>query len=118
EAEDFAVQAVRGELHTLRDLAENYKIQQRQLELAYLTLDNALSTIDAPPRVAPPGAAAAAGAADGPAALTQQLLSAQASLPRAQNQLLTVWINYLNTRLQLYRDLELMPLDERGVWID
>jgi hypothetical protein len=31
---------------------------------------------------------------------------------------LALWINYLNARLQLYRDLELMPLDARGVWID
>jgi outer membrane protein TolC len=111
-AEDFTVQAVRGEMHVLRELAENYKIQQDQLELAYVTLDSAQEALVAPPR---PGAA---GAADGPAALTQQLLSAQRSLPQAQNQLLTVWINYLNTRLQLFRDLELMPLDARGVWID
>jgi outer membrane protein TolC len=118
EAEDFTVQAVRGELHVLRELAESYKIQQRQLELAYVTLDSSLEALQAPPRVAPAGAAAAAGGADGPAAQTQQILSAQRSLPQAQNQLLTVWINYLNTRLQLYRDLELMPLDARGVWID
>src|SRR5260370_6395346 len=57
-------------------------------------------------------------AQDGPAGLTQQLLSAQRSLPTAQNGLLTIWINYLNARLQLYRDLELMPLDARGVWLD
>jgi hypothetical protein len=112
EAEDFTVQAVRGELHALRELAENYTIQQRQLELAYVTIDSSLESLLAPPR---PGAA---GAADGPAALTSQLLGAQRSLPQAQNQLLTVWINYLNTRLQLFRDLEMMPLDQRGVWID
>jgi hypothetical protein len=111
-AEDFTVQAVRGELHALRELAENYRIQQRQLELAYVTIDSSLESLQAPPR---PGTA---GPADGPAALTQQLLGAQRSLPTAQNQLLTVWINYLNTRLQLFRDLELMPLDQRGVWID
>src|SRR5260370_30668634 len=70
---------------------------------------------DAPP--VPPGVPGRAGA-DGPAALTTQLLNAQSSLPRAQNGLLTIWINYLNARLQLYRDLELMPLDQRGVWID
>ena len=52
------------------------------------------------------------------AALTSQLLSAQSRVPTAQNALLTVWINYLNSRLQLYRDLELMPLDARGVWND
>jgi hypothetical protein len=122
EAEDLAVRAVRAEIHNLHVYAEQYKIQQRQLELAYLTIDSSLESLLAPTRPAVGAAAAAAagagGGADGPAALTQQLLSAQRSLPAAQNALLTVWINYLDQRLQLYRDLELMPLDARGVWID
>jgi hypothetical protein len=113
EAEDLAVQAVNNELHLLRQYAETYRIQQQQLELAYLTIDSSLESLQAP---TPPGPARAG--QDGPAALTQQLLSAQRSLPAAQNGLLTVWINYLDARLQLYRDLELMPLDARGVWID
>jgi hypothetical protein len=117
EAEDLAMQAVYGELYVLRQFAEAYRLQQRQLELAYLTIDNSLEALEAP--VAPPvPPGLTRGASDGPAALTTQLLSAQRSLPAAQNNLLTIWINYLNTRLQLYRDLELMPLDARGVWID
>ena len=111
EGEDLAALAVRGQLSRLRQLAETYTIQQRQLDLAYLTIDNALEALVAP-------TAPGRNAPDGPAALTQQLLSAQRSLPQAQNALLTVWVNYLNARLQLYRDLELMPLDARGVWID
>jgi hypothetical protein len=112
EAEDLTSKAVRAEIHALRVYAEAYKIQQRQLELAYLTIDSALEALQAP---TPPGAARGG---DGPAALTQQLLNAQRTLPTAQNALLTIWINYLDARLQLYRDLELMPLDARGVWID
>jgi hypothetical protein len=119
EAEDLAVQAVYGELYLLRQYTESYKIQQRQLELAYLTIDSSLESLEAPsPPPAPPGIPASRIGADGPAALTQQLLTAQRSLPTAQNSLLTIWINYLDIRLQLYRDLELMPLDARGVWID
>jgi hypothetical protein len=52
------------------------------------------------------------------AALTQQLINAQNSLYNAQFQMTTIWITYLNTRDELYRDMELMPLDARGVWID
>jgi outer membrane protein TolC len=113
EAEDLAVQTVRGEIRQLRVLAEQYRIQQRQVELAYLTVENSLDTLRAPP-----GAGALQNTAAQAAALTSQLLSAQSKVPTAQNALLTVWINYLNSRLQLYRDLELMPLDARGVWID
>jgi hypothetical protein len=120
EAEDLAVQTVRGEIRQLRVLAENYRIQQRQVELAYLTVENSLDTLKAPPGSAPVGSAAQAGqsSAAQAAALTSQLLTAQSKVPSAQNSLLSVWISYLNSRLQLYRDLELMPLDARGVWTD
>ncbi len=113
EGEDLAIQVVRNEIHNLRVYAETYKIQQRQLELAYLTIDSSLESLQSP---TPPGPVRTG--QDGPAALTSQLLTAQRSLPTAQNGLLTIWINYLDLRLQLYRDLELMPLDARGVWID
>jgi hypothetical protein len=156
-AEDLVLNVVRGDLRQLRLLADNYKIQQRQVELAYLTVESALEALIAPPTVTPSavgggaagaatGGAAAGGAATGgaagggaqaggggggagggagaagggaaAAALTNQLLMAQASLATAQNLMLTLWVNYQNARFQLYRDLELMPLDSRGVWID
>ncbi len=120
EAEDLAVQTVRGEIRQLRVLAENYRIQQRQVELAYLTVENSLDTLKAPPGAAAAGTAAQSGqsSAAQAAALTSQLLTAQSKVPTAQNALLSVWISYLTSRFQLYRDLELMPLDARGVWID
>lgn len=115
-AEDRVVADVRAELRQLRVLAENYRIQQRAVELAYFQVENALDTFQAPP--APTGAAASISTAASAAALTQQLLNAQRSLPQAQNELLSTWINYQIARLQLYRDMELMKLDSQGVWID
>jgi hypothetical protein len=82
------------------------------VELGYLQAENSLDTFKAPNQ---PGVAATATSA---AALTSQLITAQNSLYQAQTLMTTIWINYLNTRLQLYRDMELMPLDYRGVWID
>jgi hypothetical protein len=114
EAEDLAMLSVRGEIRQLRQFAEQYKIQVRQVELAYLTVENSLDTFLAPPALGGGGGDTATRAA----ALTNQLLMAQRQLPVAQNAVLTVWVNYVNTRFQLYRDLELMPLDYRGVWID
>lgn len=111
--EDQALLDVRSEIRQLRVLARNYKIQQRLLEIAYLQVENSLDVFTQPPA---PGQAADTAAAQ--AALTNQLLGAYRSLPQTQNQLFTLWVNYLNTRLQLYRDLELMPLDFRGVWTD
>jgi hypothetical protein len=116
-AEDEVQYDVRQELILLRQQEEIYRIQTRQVELAYMVVENSLDTLRAPPAPvtagqAPPDTATRA------AALTNQLINAQTSLYNAQFGMTTIWITYLNTRLQLYRDMELMPLDYRGVWID
>jgi outer membrane protein TolC len=113
-AEDQVMFDVRGELRQLRQQYDLYLIQQRQLELSYQVVENALDTFQAPPAAG----AAAGDPATRAATLTQQLITAQTNLFNAQTQMTTIWITYLNTRLQLYRDMELMPLDERGSWID
>jgi hypothetical protein len=119
EAEDTILDNVRVEIRQLRQLAENYRIQQRAVELAYLQLENALEVFRSPPiPTSSTDSASLANSAANAAALTQQVLNAQRSLPSAQNQLYLVWISFQTTRLQLYRDLELLPLDQRGVWID
>lgn len=109
--EDNIVTEVRTDLRGLRQLAQTYLVQQRAVELAYAQVDNARLTINAPPD---PRADASAGAA----AQTEQLLQVQAALVRAQNDLYTTWVRYLNARMQLYLDLETLPLDARGIWTD
>lgn len=114
--EDFILNSVRAETRQLRVLAEQYIIQQRALELAYSQVENSLDVFNAPPL--PGSANAGGGGAGNAAALTQQLLNAQRSLPQAQNALFQVWVNFQVVRLQLYRDLELLPVDDRGFWND
>jgi hypothetical protein len=116
-AEDAVAYDVRQELILLRQALENYRIQTRQVELAYLTVENSLDTLRAPAAPSPAGAQAV-DTATRAASLTNQLINAQTSLYNAQFTMTTIWITFLNTRDQLYRDMELMPLDERGVWID
>jgi hypothetical protein len=116
-AEDQVAFDTRNEIRLLRQQEENYRIQQRQVELGYLTVENALDTFQQPPAPLPAGAPPP-DTATRAASLTNQLIQAQQSLYTAQFAMTTIWITYLNTRLQLYRDMELMPLDFRGVWID
>lgn len=111
--EDNIVTDARSNLRNLRQLAETYALQQRVVELAYAQVDNARSTL-----LAPPDPTSARGAAGEAAALTQQLLGAQRSLLQAQNNLYTAWLSYTSVRTNLYLDLELLPLDARGIWID
>lgn len=110
--EDNIANDVRGDLRELRTLAQLYRIQQRVVELNYAQLDNATAVLFAPPA---PGSSADAGSA---AALTQQVLQSQSGLVSAQNGLYQLWVSYLTARMNLYLDLEQMPLDDRGVWCD
>ena len=115
--EDTIIEDVRNEIRQLRAFSQTYDIQKLVVELAYLVLDNALETTYAPSK--PGGAGGTQGNNESAqAAFTEQLLAAQRSKLSAQNGLFTIWIDYLSARTFLYRDLELLPLDPRGVWID
>lgn len=110
--EDNIITDSRINLRQLRQLAEAYRLQQRAVELSYAQLDNARTTLTAPPDPAVRDTAAAQ------AALTEQLLNAQAALLRAQNDLFTTWVTYQTVRMNLFLDVELLPLDARGIWTD
>jgi hypothetical protein len=113
ETEDIIVQQLRLTVRALRQLRENFKIQQRALQLAYSQVDQALEAQFAP--ADPRRVSIDAGSA---AALTDQVIRAQQSIPLAQNNLYRTWVDYLSARMELYRDLELMQIDNRGVWIN
>src|SRR5204862_6261028 len=78
---------------------------------------SSLEAIKAPPDPAQLGASPTAAAAAA-AALPNQYLTAVGGLNNAQAQIYRIWLSYLATRMQLYLDLERLPLDNRGVWID
>lgn len=109
--EDNIVTEVRTDLRLLRQLSQTFLVQQRAVELAYLQSDNARGTLLSPPDPRVDSAAAAV-------AQTEQLLQVQAALVRAQNDLYSTWVRYLNARMSLYLDLELLSLDARGLWVD
>jgi hypothetical protein len=121
DAQDQIAFAVRFQLRNLRIAAYNYqRVQKPNMELAYLLVDQALQAFNQPAAptgggtlVNPPGGNPTQGDA---AALTQQLVSVQGSLVRAQNDLFNQWLGYLQNRINLYRDMGLMPLDSRGLW--
>jgi hypothetical protein len=92
------------------------------MELAYQLVDQSLQAFNQPAAptgggtfVSPPGAPPSQGDA---AALTQQLLTAQGALVAVQNDLFNQWLGYLVARINLYSAIGLMPLDERGIWIE
>jgi hypothetical protein len=115
--EDNIANDVRGDVRELRTLAQLYKIQLRVLEVQYAQVDNATALLLAPPAPLAPGTIATTDQVAA-AALTNQVLGAQANLVIAQNTLYQLWIAFITSRMTFYLDLELMQLDDRGVWTD
>ena len=46
------------------------------------------------------------------------LINAVNALLGAQNNLIQIWVNYERNRINIYRDMDIMQIDERGLWID
>jgi hypothetical protein len=120
DALDQIAFSVRFQLRNLRIAAFNYqRVQRTNMELAYLLVDQALQAFNQPAaaggagQVSPPGGNPVTG---DPAALTQQLTGVQGRLVAAQNDMFAQWLGYLQNRINIYRDMGLMPLDSRGLW--
>lgn len=107
---------MRNQLRTLGQLATNLEIQRRAVVIAIRRVDFTRAQLNRPAAPTPAGAAAQA-QTFGPTAV-RDLLSALSDLSNAQNNFMSVWLNYYAARMQLMRDLGIMQLDERGRWID
>src|SRR5206468_11166089 len=91
--------------------------QKKVVESLYSQVENALEVIVAPVDPDQLKASGTSGQANA-AALTQQYLNVLGQLNGAQTKMYDIWLSYLATRMQLYQDLERLPLDLRGVWTD
>ena len=46
------------------------------------------------------------------------LLQAVSAVLAAQNNLIQIWTLYERNRINIYRDMDIMEIDERGIWVD
>ncbi|MSQ93105.1 MAG: hypothetical protein EXR98_00960 [Gemmataceae bacterium] len=115
--EDNVAAQTRSDVRQLQLFAANYQTQRKVLQSLYSQVESALEVIVAP--VDPDQLkGSATGSAASAAALTSQYLGALQGLNGAQARMYGIWLSYLATRMQVYLDLERLPLDFRGVWTE
>jgi len=107
--EDGVYQTLRGLLRDMREHELNLEIQRRAVVIAIRRVDQTREVLNKPPE----GETAELGPT---AALN--LTSALSDLRSAQNNFMSVWLNFLATRMTLMRELGIMRIDERGMWVD
>jgi hypothetical protein len=113
--EDSVNQTLRQSLRTLTQLEINLEIQRRAVTIAARRVDQTRETLTKPPEPSVAGQTSAA--QFGPTAALN-LLTAMNDLQSSQNNFMSVWLNHYATRMVLMRELGLMELDDRGIWID
>ena len=103
-SEDSIKLFLRQEVRNAQSVYLNYQVLKRNFVLTIRQKDQALEQIIAPPQ---------AGAGNAAAALqTTNLVNFQGSLTGIKNNLVTFWYNYIQLRLQIFRDLGTLPFDE------
>jgi outer membrane protein TolC len=112
--DDSLNQGLRAQLRNLAQLRANLEIQRRAVIISIRRVDFTRAELNRPLPSPAPGAPPNT---FGPTAV-QNLLSALSDLSNAQNNFMSVWLNYYAGRMQLMRDLGVMQLDEEGRWID
>jgi hypothetical protein len=115
--EDNIAAQVRFDVRQLQLFHANYHIQKKLVHSLYTQVESALDVIVAP---TDPGAVGGSGtaAAAAAAALTSQYLGAVGQLNNSQVKMYDIWLSLYATRMQLYLDLDRLPLDFRGVWTE
>lgn len=111
---DGIYQSMRGTLRSLRRFHVNLEIQRLAVVIAARRVDQTREQLNEPPPPAQPGEPPTQ---LGPTA-AEDLLSALTALRDAQDNFMSVWLNYYAARMLLYRELGIMQLDSEGLWID
>ncbi len=112
--EDSVHQTLRNILRQLEQLAVNLEIQRRAVAIAIRRVDQTREVLGQPPAPSQPGQPASQ---LGPTAALN-LLTALSDLRSSQNNFMSVWLNYHAMRMQLYRELGIMEIDDCGLWVD
>jgi hypothetical protein len=106
--EDLVQQSLRDAIRTIRLSQVNFEVRRSSVFVAIVRTDMTRLQLTEPP--AKGGSVGATTARD-----VQEALEA---LLRAQNEFLSIWVNYEAQRMNLDLDLGTMQLDDQGLWID
>ncbi|HEX5443454.1 MAG TPA: hypothetical protein VFW87_06485 [Pirellulales bacterium] len=105
---------LRTDMRSLRNFEINFEIQRQAARIAIRRVDQTREALNQPP---PPVQLGQVPTSLGPTAATS-LLTALQALSDSQNNFMSAWLQHYDERIQLYNDLGIMRLDNRGMWID
>jgi len=100
---------IRQAWRQLESSAENFERARQAIRFAALQLDQAVEESAAPAAAIPQRQSGTQGL---------NLINALNSVLVAQNELVGIWVAYERSRLNIHRDMGIMEIDARGLWVD
>lgn len=113
-AEDTVKLNIRQAWRQLNVIQTQFEITRKSVRFAAMQYDQAVESALAPAGVSSGGGGG--GSSNNSTGLN--IISALNTVLGAQNNLISNWVSYETNRLNIHRDMGIMQLDERGVWID
>lgn len=107
--EDNVKFQVRSSWRSLDVLKRNLETARLTLRSAALQYDNAVEEASRP---------AKSGQSNQGGVQGRNLINALESVLRAQDALIRIWVDYESSRLNIYRDMGIMEIDQNGLWMD
>ncbi len=111
--EDQVKFEVRSNWRQLNVAHLNFETGRKNLRQAALQLDIVVANANGPTKAV---GQAATTVSTGNTGLN--LLQALNSVLQAQNNLVQTWVDYERSRINIHRDMDIMVIDERGLWVD
>ena len=112
--EDQVKYDIRTSWRQLRFNQQNFELNRKNLRQAALQYDiNVANNLNPKLQVAGQAGTTNLGQQEG-----LNLITALGALLTAQNNLIQYWVSYERNRINIYRDMDIMQIDERGIWID
>lgn len=117
--EDQIKQQVRQEWRQLKQLEANFETNRQNLRYSAINLDVTIESTFLPTQssvsnLPQPGAGVRPPAQN----VGLNILNALNNILAAQNSLIQTWVQYETNRINIYQDMGMMEIDERGIWVD
>ncbi len=116
--EDTIKRDVRFEWRRLQLNKANFETGRQNIRYAAIQYDVTVENTYIPSRAAESLVPASGGKLNPSGSAGLNLLNALNGILNAQNNLINIWITYERNRINIYRDMDIMVIDERGLWRD
>lgn len=110
QLEDQVKFDVRAAWRQLRVLRRNFETARQNLRYSQMQVDQTIETLNA--------VTESTNVTGGAGLSGLNVLNAYQRILASQNELIQIWVDYERNRINIHRDMDIMEVDESGLWVD